>query len=85
MATGDDNSRVQANRATNGTADKLSPSATGPAAIVAQKPAASSIATLAAGANGIQVREQDRQSWFSRWRWVLAALAVIILGRISSS
>ncbi|GHJ83847.1 hypothetical protein NliqN6_0249 [Naganishia liquefaciens] len=26
-----------------------------------------------------------RQSWFARWRWVLAALAVIILGRISSS
>ncbi|KAJ9103800.1 hypothetical protein QFC21_002262 [Naganishia friedmannii] len=31
-----------------------------------------------------QLQQKRRESWFSRWRWVLAAVAVIVLGRISS-
>ncbi|KAJ9117752.1 hypothetical protein QFC20_000030 [Naganishia adeliensis] len=51
-----------------------------------QKPASAPKSIAVVAATGAKIREQQqRQSWFARWRWVLAALAVIILGRISSS
>jgi ubiquitin-conjugating enzyme E2 J2 len=41
------------------------------------------LTTLATtGQDGVTVN-LPRRSWFSRWRWVLAALAVIVVGRIS--
>lgn len=64
-----------------------------PAVSITTPTTGSAIATLTAGTAGTfqvppqqpqQLQLQRRENWFSRWRWVLAAVAVIVLGRISS-
>ncbi|KAI5453796.1 Ubiquitin-conjugating enzyme E2 6 [Naganishia albida] len=49
--------------------------------VISPSSAATAVVANTTGARQQQIRQQ---SWFARWRWVLAALAVIILGRISS-
>lgn len=52
---------------------------------VAEELAAVAVAVAGAGAVAppATAPPPPQRSWFSRWRWVLAAFAVVILGRIS--
>lgn len=54
--------------------------------ILPPPPSATALAGTAGMVGVLQQQQQQhgRENWFSRWRWVLAAVAVIVLGRISS-